>query len=95
MKPRGCGARSSRVQPGHRDHGEQDHDEHRQRGYLRPSVCAFARSIAKPQPHNDGCQKNPGEVEDYLHSQSQFYITGFAAYLEEIATLTRSVAVTV
>jgi len=34
---------------GHRDHGEQDHDEHRQRGYLRPSVCAFARSIAKPQ----------------------------------------------
>ena len=60
---------------GHRDDGEEDRDEHRQRDHLKPPACAFAWSIAKPQPHNDGCQKYPGEIEDDLHSLPEFYMS--------------------
>jgi len=56
------------------DDWEQDEEKHGQGDELRPAVLnvtirAGARGKAQPQAEHQRCQRNPGEIEEQLHSQ--------------------------
>ena len=60
-----------------RNDREQEQDEDCHGGELHPSARAFPWGMALPQPHKDDRQHCPDEIEGNLHSQPQFYMTGF------------------
>jgi hypothetical protein len=52
---------------GYRDHWQKNHDEHCQRGELRPGTGAVAARMTQPESHKQDRQQSPDEIECQLH----------------------------
>ena len=52
---------------GHQDHRKQNHDEHCQRGDLRPGIGGVEARMTQPQSHKRDRQQRPDEIESQLH----------------------------